>query len=1066
MLLGHKSLFCKKPGDKRLLSTWRLECGLGIIIDSDCPIDGAWSPWTPWSTCHGACDTVGHRKRLRKCNNPPPSKEGLSCNGLDEQIESCYLKNCTVDDYRQIVKGNIARAEALHQLEVIPAFMERCLQMECPYEAVEATLTAENTWQLNSEALWNALQCVKHDIGCSVNGEWGEWMPWSTCGAQCGKGFMWRIRRCDTPPPSVSHLVCLGTPLQNKECEGDQCAIDEQRSEVSVSGTWSEWGEWTKCSEKCGTGIRRRKRACIEKNISVADIAWTTHCRGQYEEVESCNVKNCLLNGGWSGWGAWGPCSQTCGAGRRSRTRSCTRPIPSGGGTNCVGPKFDVGSCHLTPCEVYRHIICVFNGDSVLQYDFPKKRSTFFHFYIRFMPLSPHGTLIRRGTIHSPRVRVSLHKWHICFDAHGSSKTCSLPRSCSPLALEPSVWHSIMLTVSNEAVTIRVNDAQNPIHSVFPCDPELTNDKINVFIGEKLHGQIQEVMVNFRPISLFIERERQPSKTALFPTSASNIAYESANIEEAYIYLENEQYLRLPCFRLQDDWQLELTIKSKSDSGMILFFKDYRNNSWFYMMLQNMRLVLKFASVEFKSEAISSTECLPDQWLDIKLTKRNETNTIEVSINTGERLHVLLADDKFRKRRLSKQKYSNLTHHSSTNANRSSCGPYANKTMANILCSNEYFIGGIPLPLRNKLSEDITSFFGIIASLKINNVLVDLRNMSIERYKNGIIQLSSGTASISGSYHETHWGETKKLNLICVYARHTRSPYHAYWLYLDTGIDNKNISSMDDGRVLRLIISPDNHSGFFTCRGNDNEHTKNFVTYGVLAKSQFKLMGPDTLTVVALFTTVSLVIFTLGWLIIEGYHDVRDGYGFFRDDLLSTEEQVEIDCSPYIQVCGTENILAKSNTKRRNRQLRNKALLDSRQKMKFHEERTNEYSLSEPEELPALPEVRSCAIKPACEIYRSEQICSPLHSSNKTSHKTELPPSSTNVSSRTFYSRLLFTNSKNPTKGNSKRKSNYSSNLEMERRLKLVTIQSSSFINNSSVQKVLKKFKDLKSVDS
>ncbi|XP_050361237.1 uncharacterized protein LOC126780655 [Nymphalis io] len=1056
-----------EPGNKQLLSTWRLECELGIKIDPDCPIDGGWSPWTPWSACHGACDTVGHRKRLRKCNNPPPSKEGLSCSGLDEQIESCYLKNCSVDDYRTIVEGDVARAEALHQLEVIPAFMERCLQMECPYEAVEAALTAENTWQLHSEALWNALQCVKHDIGCSVKGEWGSWGPWSACGAQCGKGLRWRTRVCDNPPPSVSHLVCLGAPLQNKECEGDQCAIDEQHSELRVSGTWSEWGEWTKCSEKCGTGIRRRKRTCIEKHILIADIAWKTHCRGQYEEVESCNIKKCLLNGGWSGWGAWGPCSQSCGAGKRSRTRSCTRPIPSDGGTNCVGPKVDVGSCHLTPCEVYSHIISVFNGDSVLQYDFPKKRSTFFHFYIRFMPLSPHGTIIRRGTIQNSRLRVSLHKWHICYDAHGTSKTCALPRTCSPSALEPSVWHSIMITVSNKAVTIRVNDAQIPIRSAFPCDPELSSDKIKVFVGEKFHGVIQESILNFRPISMFIERERQPCRTDLVPISASNIAYENANIEEAYIHLESEQYLRLPCFKVQDDWQLELTVKSKSDSGMLLFFKDYKRNSWFYMMLQSMRLIIKFTADEFKSEAISSTECLPNQWLDIKLTKRKETNTIEVSINTGERLHVLLADDKFRKLQVSKNKYSNVTQHSSViNTNQSSCGAPSNK-IQDILCSNEYFIGGIPLPITNKISEEFTPFFGIIASLKINNNLLDLHTMNMERYKDGIIQLSSRTASISGSYHETHWDESNQLNLTCVHARLTRSPYPAYWLYLDSVIENKNKSSMDDGRVLRLIITAKNPPGFYTCRGSDNERTKNFLTYGILGKSHYKLLGPDTLTVIALCTTVALVLFTLGWLIIEGYNDARDGYGFFRDDQLSTEDQTEIASNQHMHVCGTENIIARSNTRRRNRHLRDQAMLESHKKLSmFHDEQSHEYTLSEPEELPALPEVKSTAIKPACEIYRSEQICSPLHSSNITSLKTELSPSSTNISPRIFYSRLLFTNSKNPTKGNSNKKTICSSNFEVENRPKLLTIQSSSFVHSSSVQKVLKKFKDLKSTES
>ncbi|XP_034839621.1 uncharacterized protein [Maniola hyperantus] len=1074
----------KKPHSKRLQATWRLECELGIISDLDCPIDGCWSPWAPWSACHGSCDNVGHRKRVRECNNPSPSQDGMPCSGPGEQIESCYLINCTTNDYRKIVEGDIPRTQALNQLEAVPGFMDRCLQMECPFEAVEATLAIENTWQLKSESLWSALQCVKHDIGCSVTGEWGAWGSWSPCGARCGKGRRWKTRQCDTPPPSAAHLVCSGTPLHYEECEGDQCAIDGEYTQNSTSGSWSEWGEWTKCSEKCGSGIRRRNRTCIEKNISIFAITWGTHCRGQYDELQVCSNEQCILNGGWSGWRAWGPCSQSCGAGRRSRTRSCTRPIPSGNGSDCVGPKVEVGSCHLQPCEVYTHIISAFNGDSFLQYHFPRKRSTFFHFYIRFMPLSPHGNLIRRGTSQNPLIRLILHKWHVCLDVSGAVKSCSVPRMCSPTALEPVTWNTLVVTVTNEAVNIRLNDAQASIRGSFPCDPEFSNDVMNIYIGERLHGEVQELILNFIPLHMIIRRERRPDGPDFFPSLASNIAYEKANMEEAYLNIQEDQYLRLPCFQAQDEWQLELTIKSKREAGSILLLPSDKNNKWFYITLQNMRVKIKFAHEDFKSETTSSTECLPDQWLDISIVKKRETNTIEVSLNARERLHVLLMDDAIDNRDSSKRlkSCSNLNKQLVANKsiNNQQCKIYyINETKPQKICFDEFFIGGLPADIQDNLFEDFSPFTGVIASVRVNKKLIDLHDHTIEREKDGAVQVSSRTASTSGSYHETAWGESNTLNLTCLYARNSKSPRTAYWLYMDTVLQfNQHVRSTDDGRVLRLIITADNNlKGFYTCRARGNKRTRNFVTYGVLGKINYKLSRPDTITIIAVCTTVALVIFTLAWLILEGYYDICNGYGFYRDAHLSPEEEAEVVCKYIDQnthLIGSESAvnIAKAKARRRGKRLASRASFGAQEPEgilkteKEMEEMLSDCAANEPDGLPALPEGNILGIEPSHEVYRCEQsyVSSPRHGSNITSYGKKITSSSSvDTSPRVMCSRLLMMKYKcSPKECNPKKNSNRGCYLNARDNSRLLTIRSSTIVNTSPVQRVLQKFKDLK----
>ena len=57
------------------------------------------------------------------------------------------------------------------------------------------------------------------------------------------------------------------------------------------------------------------------------------------------------VNGGWSNYGEWGDCSVTCGSGVRARTRTCTNPVPSGGGMDCDGSTTQVDMCVLEACS-------------------------------------------------------------------------------------------------------------------------------------------------------------------------------------------------------------------------------------------------------------------------------------------------------------------------------------------------------------------------------------------------------------------------------------------------------------------------------------------------------------------------------------------------------------------------------------------------------------------------------------------------------------------------------------------------------------------------------------------
>ena len=68
------------------------------------------------------------------------------------------------------------------------------------------------------------------------------------------------------------------------------------------------------------------------------------------------------VNGGWSAYGSYSPCSKTCGGGVKTRRRTCTKPAPANGGANCVGPAILITSCNANKCPgiplfmYYRHV--------------------------------------------------------------------------------------------------------------------------------------------------------------------------------------------------------------------------------------------------------------------------------------------------------------------------------------------------------------------------------------------------------------------------------------------------------------------------------------------------------------------------------------------------------------------------------------------------------------------------------------------------------------------------------------------------------------------------------------
>lgn len=171
-------------------------------------------------------------------------------------------------------------------------------------------------------------------IPCPIHGEWGPWTKFTPCSAKCGLGFRNRNRFCDNPPPKFGGALCKGPSEEKQNCDtGKPCP---------VNGQWSLWSDFTACSAKCGAGITTRFRLCN----SPVPMFGGMDCIGLPLEERKCDSGIiCPIDGGWSEWTKYTPCTANCGKGIVSRTRTCTNPAPKFGGALCVGLEHEEKEC-------------------------------------------------------------------------------------------------------------------------------------------------------------------------------------------------------------------------------------------------------------------------------------------------------------------------------------------------------------------------------------------------------------------------------------------------------------------------------------------------------------------------------------------------------------------------------------------------------------------------------------------------------------------------------------------------------------------------------------------------
>ncbi|KAG8436526.1 hypothetical protein GDO86_007581 [Hymenochirus boettgeri] len=235
-----------------------------VCNEKPCPVDGIWGAWQYWGECSKTCGK-GTQTRIRHCNNPAPSADGLPCNGQDTQMQICSERQCPVDG-----KWSVWGSWTTCSFSCGGGLRQRTRMCSSP-------APQHGGHKCEGSSLENEI--CNEDL-CPIHGNWGTWSPWGSCSRKCNGGQIRRYRSCDNPAPSHNGRACVGSDTETNKCNTDACPAD---------GNWGPWETWSKCSVSCGGGELIRTRLCVRPLQS--DFSRT--CPGDSTQLLRCNVQAC-----------------------------------------------------------------------------------------------------------------------------------------------------------------------------------------------------------------------------------------------------------------------------------------------------------------------------------------------------------------------------------------------------------------------------------------------------------------------------------------------------------------------------------------------------------------------------------------------------------------------------------------------------------------------------------------------------------------------------------------------------------------------------------------------------
>ncbi|EDO37341.1 predicted protein, partial [Nematostella vectensis] len=158
---------------------------------------------------------------------------------------------------------------------------------------------------------------------------------------------------CGSDSIQMRMRVCTNPPPSNggKDCQGWRFEVKYcNLTKCPVNGGYTSWSEWSPCTPSCGPrAFKMRQRTCTNPPPRNGGLK----CFGGAKETKACRVEDCPVDGGLGAWSKWSPCSKTCNTTALSRReRKCDSPPPRNGGKPCAGERVELRNCGTEPCPV------------------------------------------------------------------------------------------------------------------------------------------------------------------------------------------------------------------------------------------------------------------------------------------------------------------------------------------------------------------------------------------------------------------------------------------------------------------------------------------------------------------------------------------------------------------------------------------------------------------------------------------------------------------------------------------------------------------------------------------
>uniref|UniRef100_A0A914HYA2 Peptidase M12B domain-containing protein n=1 Tax=Globodera rostochiensis TaxID=31243 RepID=A0A914HYA2_GLORO len=368
-----------------------------------------WGQWTAWTECVGRCGEEGERSRERKCSAEGGEGDAeLGCEGHSVQRERCNETKCEMAlndergwgewqpcsvscgigfQFRERLCGDRQCAGSGKQARTcnvqdcsrvldMPVWSEWSLWSVCSRTCGQGV---QQRFRRCMNGLCSAGESLKEQKRCVLGPcpQWSIWSQWTKCASCSVFETRKRQRQCvvkvaiaegQQEETELGQEACSsGAPIEFDTCERS-CAEEESAKvhgvkivqatgnvSESLTGSWTQWGDWSQCSATCGNGTRRRERTC--EGGGRGGCGWqdaeTEQCREQRCEghANAHNVsgnalaeatKSVVRYPTWSEWSEWSACS--CFSLKRYRRRFCRVHDPQLKGF-CAGSIIDQSPC-------------------------------------------------------------------------------------------------------------------------------------------------------------------------------------------------------------------------------------------------------------------------------------------------------------------------------------------------------------------------------------------------------------------------------------------------------------------------------------------------------------------------------------------------------------------------------------------------------------------------------------------------------------------------------------------------------------------------------------------------